>query len=161
MEGDYFQFICTTLPGLHYDKIKAGVFDGVHIKKLIKCKKFSSLMTEVEKRAWNAFVTIVKEFLGNTKAGNYKDFVETLLDSFHALGCNMSINVHFLKSHLNEFLANIGDVNYEHGERFHQDIKVMEERYQGRWNTYMMADYCWSIRRECVDLKHSRRSRKW
>ena len=106
-------------------------------------------------------MTIVKEFLGNTKAGNYKDFVETLLDSFHALGCNMSINVHFLKSHLNEFLANIGDVNYEHGERFHQDIKVMEERYQGRWNTYMMADCCWSIRRECVDLKHSRRSRKW
>ena len=75
--------------------------------------------------------------------------VETLLDSFHALGCNMSKKVHFLKSHLNEFPAILGDVSDKHGERFHQDIKVMKERYQGRWNTHMMADYCWSIQRDC------------
>ena len=25
-------------------------------------------------------------------------------------------------------------------ERFHQDIKVMEERYQGRWDINIMAD---------------------
>ena len=119
-------------------------------------------MTEVKKRAWDAFVVVVKGFLGNTKAANYKDLVETLLDSFHALAFgNMSIKVHFLKSHLNEFPANLGDVSDEHGESFHQDIKVMEERYQGRWNTNMMADYCWSIQRDCVDMKHSRRFRKW
>lgn len=53
----------------------------------------------------------------------------------------MSIKVNFLMSHLNEFPANLGDVSDEHGERFHQDIKVMEEIYQGRWNTRMMADY--------------------
>ena len=66
-------------------------------------------MTEVEKRAWNAFVPAVKRFLGNTKSANYKDMVETSLDSFDALGCNMSIKVHFLKSHLNEFPANLGE----------------------------------------------------
>ena len=47
----------------------------------------------------------------------------------------MSIKVHFLKIHLNEFPANLGDVSDEHGERFHQGIKVMEKRYQGRQNT--------------------------
>ena len=78
-----FQFICTTFPGLSYDKIKAGVFDGTQIKKLMKCQNFSSSMTDVEKRAWNAFVAVVKGFFGNTKAANYKDLVETLLDSFH------------------------------------------------------------------------------
>ena len=98
-------------------------------------------MTDVEKRAWNSFVAVVKGFLGNTKTANYKDLVETLLDSFHVLGCNMSIKVHFLKSHLNEFPANLGDMSDEHGKRLHQDIKVMEERYQGQWNTHMMADY--------------------
>ena len=124
MEGDCFQFICTTLSRLSYDKIKAGVFDGTQIKKLIKCKNFSSLVTEVEKRACNAFVAVVKGFLGNAKAANYKDLVETLLNSFHALGCNMSIKVHFLKIHVNEFPANLGDMSDEHCEHFHQDIKV-------------------------------------
>ena len=104
VKGDCFQFVCTIFPGLSHDKIKAGIFDGTQIKKLIKCKNFSSSMTEVEKRAWNAFMAVVKEFLGNTKAANYKDLVETLLDSFHALGCNMSIKVHFFKNHSMNFL---------------------------------------------------------
>ncbi|EFN85286.1 hypothetical protein EAI_02819, partial [Harpegnathos saltator] len=26
---------------------------------------------------------------------------------------------------------------------FHQDIKEMEKRYQGRWDIHMLADYCW------------------
>ena len=43
----------------------------------------------------------------------------------------MSIKVHFLHSHLNRFPENLGDVSDEQGERLHQDIKVMEERYQG------------------------------
>jgi hypothetical protein len=51
----------------------------------------------------------------------------------------------------------------EQGERFHQDMmmmeeikKVMEERYQGRWDRHMMADYCWSIQRDCPDDPHKR-----
>ena len=86
-------------------------------------------MTEVEKRAGNAFVAVVKGFFGNTKSANYKDLVETFLDSFHALGSSMSIKVHFLKSHLSEFPTYLGDVCDEHDEHFQQDIKVMEERY--------------------------------
>ena len=27
----------------------------------------------------------------------------------------------------------------------------MEERYQGRWDAVMLADYCWSIKRDSVD----------
>jgi len=37
----------------------------------------------------------------------------------------------------------------ELGESFHQDIKTMEKRYQGRWNTNMMANYCWCWERVC------------
>lgn len=32
-----------------------------------------------------------------------------------------------------------------YGERFHQDTKVIEERYQGRWDKRIMADYCWIL----------------
>ena len=61
MEGDGFQFICTTFSGLSYDKIKANVFDGMQIKKIINCQNLSSSMAKVEKkRAWNAFVAVVK-----------------------------------------------------------------------------------------------------
>ena len=72
----------------------------------------------------------------------------------------MSIIVHFLFSYLEQFPANLGDVSDEQGERFHQDIKVMEDRYQGHWDTHMMAGYCWSLKRDVAYLNHSRRSKK-
>ena len=160
VKDDCLQLIFITFPGLSYDKIKTSVFDGTQIKRFTKCKNFSSSMTEVEKIAWNTFATVVKGFLGNTKAANYKDLMEILLDSFHPLGCHKSIKVDFRKSHLNEFPANLGDVSNEDEKPFHQDIKAMEERYRGRWNTHMTADYCLNIQRDFVDTKYSRLSRK-
>ena len=44
----------------------------------------------------------------------------------------MSVKVHFLFSQLEKFPENPVDVSEEQSERFHQDINVMEERYQGR-----------------------------
>ena len=86
-------------------------------------------MTVVEGRAWKAFSKVVHNFLGNKRADNYIELVEELLLSLQDLGCRMSIKVHYLHSHLSEFPANLGDVSEEQGERFHQDVKVMEERY--------------------------------
>ena len=54
----------------------------------------------------------------------------------------------FLRNHLDRFPANCGNVSDEQGEHFHQDIKEMETRYQGRWDARMMADYCWNIKRD-------------
>ena len=36
---------------------------------------------------------------------------------------------------------NLGENSGEQGYRFHQDVKITEETYQGRWDEYMMADY--------------------
>jgi hypothetical protein len=47
------------------------------------------------------------------------------------LKSNMSTKLHFLHAHLDYFPENLGDVSDEHGERFHQDILIMEKRYQG------------------------------
>jgi hypothetical protein len=44
----------------------------------------------------------------------------------------MSLKIHFLNSHLEFFLKNLDAVSDEQGERFQQDIKEMERRYQGR-----------------------------
>ena len=117
-------------------------------------------MNEIELASLLSFVEVVQSFLGNRKADNNKDIVQKLLDNFQTLGINMSIKVHFFHSHLDRFPENLGDVSEEQGERFHQDIKVMEERYQCRWDKKMMSDYCWCLKRNKPDSQHSRKSKK-
>ena len=60
----------------------------------------------------------------------------------------MSVKVHFLHNQLEYFPKNIEALSEEQGERFHQDIKIMEKRYQGRWNVNMIADYYWCLMRD-------------
>jgi len=77
---------------------------------------------------------VVTGFLGNRRADNQKDLVEELLSSYQKLGCNMSVKIHFLSSHLDFFPENCGSVSDEHGEHLHQDIAVMEGKYKGKWS---------------------------
>ena len=56
--------------------------------------------------------------------------------------------------------GNVGSVSDEQGERFHQDLMTVEERYQGRWDRHMLADYCWSIKRDCTERVYKRKSYK-
>lgn len=73
----------------------------------------------------------------------------------------MSLKIHFLHDHIDFFPeGSLGDVSEEQGERFHQDIKEMERRYQGRWDAKMLADYCWTLKRDDIDRIHKKKSRK-
>ena len=72
----------------------------------------------------------------------------------------MSIKRHFLRSYLDYFPQNCGDFSQEQGERFHQDIRVMEERYQGRWDVNFLADYCWCLNCDVVAAQHRKKSLK-
>jgi len=67
----------------------------------------------------------------------------------------MSLKVHFIDSHLDFFPENLRTVSNEHGERFHQDISTMERRYQGKWSPSMLADYCWTLKRDVPQAKSS------
>ena len=40
---------------------------------------------------------------------------------------------------LDRFPPNLGNLGDEQGERCHQDIKVMKEKYQGKWDAHVMA----------------------
>jgi hypothetical protein len=59
---------------------------------------------------------------------NYKQLVEEMLEVYRIMGCNMSLNLHFLHPHLDFLPTNLGDVNDDLVERFHQDISAMEKR---------------------------------
>ena len=104
------------------------------IRKLIKDEEFVNLMNDLELRAWTSFVDMVKNFLGNCQAKNYKLVVKLLKSLQDIVGANVSIKVHFLHSHLDKFPDNCDDVSDEHGKGFHQDIKTIEECYQGWWD---------------------------
>lgn len=159
-DGECFAYICSKMPNLSRDKIRAGVFDGPQIRQFMNDNDFDKSMTETERNAWASFVQVIKNFLGNNKAPNYVQLVENMLDKFRDLGCNMSIKIHYLHTHLDRFPENLGNLSEEQGERFHQDIKIMENRYQGRWDTHMMADYCWNLQRDSNPAVHSRMSHK-
>jgi len=143
-----FQYLCTKFSSLSYAKIREGIFDGPQIRKLMMDDSFTGTMTEIAEDTWNAFKEVVKKFLGNIKVLLHKEIVRNTLDKFKLLGCNMSLKLHFLASHLDYFPSNLEAVSEEQGERFHQDLKEVERRYQGRWDVNMMADYCWSIARD-------------
>jgi len=61
----------------------------------------------------------------------------------------------FFAPHLDKFSDNFGDFSEE--QSFHQNMKVMETRYQGRWDENMMADFCWMLKR---DTQKDNRKRK-
>jgi len=55
----------------------------------------------------------------------------------------------------------LGKVSNEHGERFDQDISIMEKQFMGRRYCGMLAEYCWSIVTETPESGYKRkRSRK-
>ncbi|KAI6651349.1 hypothetical protein LOD99_5316 [Oopsacas minuta] len=114
-------------------KLKVGIFDCAQIRSPIRNTGFVQSMTNLESPARCAFVLVVNNFLGNNKANNYIDLVNDMIYKFKDLDVKIRIKVHYLFSHLDRFLENLGDLSEEQGERFHQVIKVIEERYQGRW----------------------------
>lgn len=136
----------------------AGIFDGPQIRELWKDPNFDESMQDIERKTWHSFKSIISNFLGNHRSQEYERVVNDLLNNYQALGARMSIKMHFLSSHLDYFPENCGDFSEEQGERFHQDIRVMEERYQGRWDVNMLADYCWCLKRDSPDVHHRRKS---
>ena len=66
----------------------------------IKDEYFDKFLQGDEKAVWDSFKFVIKGFLGNRGAQNNENLVNNLLQSYQKLGCNMSIKIHFLHSHL-------------------------------------------------------------
>ena len=161
--GDCFRYIRSRFPGTSYEKVRAGIFRKLElevrpqIQALIRDPAFVLHMTVVKSAACCSYVSAVKEFLGKPKADCYQDIVKQMLTNFQALRARMSIKILHLFSHLGRFPENLCDVSKEQSERFHQAIKNMKMRYQGRWDSHMMSDYCWNLMRDSTQQNYKRK----
>ena len=101
--GRGFQYVRNKFPNVSDAKIKEGMFTEPQIRQLMQDRQFDEDLNETERSAWLSFKRICKDFLGNHKAANYQDVVQDLLTSYKAMGCNMSLKIHFVESHLDFF----------------------------------------------------------
>lgn len=60
--------LCEVFPGLTLENLEAAIFDEPQIRTLIKDQTFTQSMKVVEKNAWGAFVSAVRNFLRNRKS---------------------------------------------------------------------------------------------
>ena len=151
-----FLYLKKKFPKISDAKIKEGIFVGPQIRQLIFDNDFQAAMEESELRAWCAFKGVCNGLLGKHKEPHHEVLVDELIKSYQQLGCNMSLKLHFLHSHLSFFPENAGTVSDEHGERFHQDIARMESRYKGKWSPAMLADFCWNLIRDEPNVQYKR-----
>jgi hypothetical protein len=121
---------------------------------------FNNILQGNEKKAWDTFHPVSTNFLRNIRAENYKELIEDMLLLYHKLGCNKSLKIHMLHSHLDFFPHNCGKVSDEHSERFHQEIATMEKQYQGKWSTPTLADYCLTLTRNASEQLHKRQTKQ-
>lgn len=71
--------------------------------------------------------------------------------AYKNLGCSMSLKIHL---HSFRFPSqNCGAVSDEHSEWFYQGTAAMEKRYQGKWKSSMLVDYCCTITIDAPDIE--------
>lgn len=102
-DSEAFQYLKSFFSKLSKAKIKAGIFVGPQIKKIMASEKFLELLSTHEKQAWLSLKAVIDSFLGNKRAENYKEVISNMLDSFKVMGCRMSLKVHMLHAHLDKF----------------------------------------------------------
>jgi hypothetical protein len=95
-------------------------------------KQFDEDLNETERNAWSSFKRVCNDLLGNHKVANYQDVVQDLLTLYKAMGCSMSLKIHFLESHLGFFTPkNRGEISDEHSEIFYRDVMAMKSSTKG------------------------------
>ena len=99
-------------------------------------KLFEENLYPLETESWKQFCLVVKK--------HYPGFF-IKLEKY----CGKNVTENSFSPFLPRFFPpNMGEISDEHDECFHQKIKQMENRYQGRISKNMLADYCWFLHRE-------------
>lgn len=110
---------------------------------MLPSKMFRQKLKPLEQEAFDCMKLVIENFLGNKRAANYKELITNMLNSFEKIKVSMSLKLHLLHQHVDWFKENNGKVSDEQGERFHQQIKRIEDRFHGRPVENMLAEFVW------------------
>lgn len=103
---------------------------------------------------WKAFKSVANIFSAKIRKDNYRRPIHGLLMGYKHHGCNMSLKINFLNSH-------IGAGSKENGKKNHQDIVAIDICYQGRKMSLKLADYYQSVTREETSTVSNRQTDKY
>ena len=121
-EGDDFKYLPLRFRCISKPKLKSGIFVFPQIRELLKDKNAASRLDPVEKQVWGGLKSVVLNFLGNNKSGDYANHIENMIQNFGELGIR---KIHFQNSHLDHFRVNLGSFREGQGEWI-LGIKVVE-----------------------------------
>ena len=96
-------------------KEAALVFVGLQVRRMLSSEPLWRTVKLVEEWAWNASKNAVRGFLGNIRTDNYEDLISELVESYRSMGWKMSLKLHYLHSHIEFFLPNLGAVSGQQG----------------------------------------------
>ncbi|CAH0552110.1 unnamed protein product [Brassicogethes aeneus] len=133
-DDEVFDCLKTIFPKLSNDKIKHGVLNGPDIRKLTANDRFTKILKNDHRNAWDALKAVIEGVLGKNRVqrDEVKKLVGQMLYYFPKINVSMTLKLHFLYFHLDEFLEQLPTESDEQGERFHQVTMPMEKRYRGK-----------------------------
>lgn len=109
---------------------------------------FDEFLSKEESVAWKNLKVVINEVLGVRRIEGWRTLVTKMLDSFKVIGVNMSLKVHFMHHHQDQFDAQLPSESDEHGERFHQVSAQLEHWYSGKRLNALLGDLCWNLQNE-------------
>lgn len=88
----------------------------------MKSKDFTDKLSKPHLAAWEAIKDVIQNVLGKNRVHKdlMKEYVKKMMNAFKAIGSSMTLKMHFLNNHLDEFLARSSKESNEHGEQIHQ-----------------------------------------
>ena len=90
-EGSGSAFPQEKVPQISMEKLKAGIFDGLQIKELMKDPIFDEEPSKAELSAYHSLKSVVTNFLGNHLSAEYEKEIEVLRKTFHQFMTRMSV----------------------------------------------------------------------
>ncbi|KAH9396309.1 hypothetical protein TYRP_019710 [Tyrophagus putrescentiae] len=142
-------------------KLAVGAVNGVDVRRLVDDVTFAQLLRSNERSeeadAWQAFVEIDRRFFGkDDRPADYQELVRVMLAAFERMGCLMSLKVHLLAEHLEQFPVLLGTWSDQHGERGHQEILEAERLFPHTNTISVMTERMHQVKRPTAQPSHSK-----
>ncbi|KAJ4430746.1 hypothetical protein ANN_19337 [Periplaneta americana] len=79
------QYLKENFTSLNEGKLKEGIFIGPQIRKVMLHSLFEEKLSVTERMTWRSFKDVCSNFLGNSRADNYIELVETMLSAYEKM----------------------------------------------------------------------------